>query len=93
MFVYGPPLLLEGSVGAIGLALASGIVGVTALAAAGVGFGRRILVPWERVLLVFGALALVLPGWQSDLAGLVAVVIGFRGVEAVPDTPDGPATA
>jgi TRAP transporter 4TM/12TM fusion protein len=93
MFVYGPPLLLEGSVGAIVLALVSGIAGVTALAAAGMGFGRRILVPWERVLLAVGALALVLPGWQTDVAGLFALIVGFRSAEVGSDMPEGPSPA
>ena len=84
MFVYGPPLLLEGSVAEIALSLVSGMAGVTALAAAGMGFGRRLLVPWERVVLVAGALALVLPGLGTDLVGLLTLGVGFRGGEQVP---------
>lgn len=79
MFVYGPALLLDGTVGEIALAVVSGVAGVTALAAAGVGFARRLLVPWERVVLGIAALALVLPGFGSDLVGLVALWVGFRG--------------
>ena len=85
MFVYGPPLLLEGSVGEIALSLVSGIAGVTALAAAGMGFGRRLLAPWERVVLGAGAVALVLPGLGTDLVGLLALAVGFRGGERVPE--------
>ena len=86
MFVYGPPLLLDGTVAEIALALVSGIAGVTALAAGGVGYGRRLLAPWERVVLGFAAVALVLPGLGSDLMGLVALGVGFRGSE--PTTPE-----
>jgi TRAP-type uncharacterized transport system fused permease subunit len=85
MFVYGPPLLLEGSVGEIALSLVSGIAGVTALAAAGMGFARRLLAPWERVVLGVGAMALVLPGLGTDLVGLVALAVGFRGGEEAPE--------
>ncbi len=79
MFVYGPALILDGTPVEIALTLVTGIAGVTALAAAGMGFGRRLLVPWERVVLGIGALALVLPGPITDSLGLVALAVGFRG--------------
>jgi len=47
------------------------------------GFGRRLLVPWERIVLLMGALALVLPGLGTDLVGLLAFAVGFRGSEQV----------
>jgi TRAP transporter 4TM/12TM fusion protein len=81
MFVYGPPLLLDGTAGEIALSLVTGVVGVTALAAAGMGFARRVLSPWERVVLGVAALALVLPGLASDVVGLGCVAVGFRGAD------------
>jgi TRAP transporter 4TM/12TM fusion protein len=81
MFVYGPPLLLVGTIPEITLAFVSAIVGVTALAAAGMGFARRPIVWWERVILVVAALALVLPGLATDGAGLVGVVVVFSRAE------------
>lgn len=73
MFVYGPPLLLEGSVGEIALAVCSGVLGVTALAAAGIGYLRRDLRVWERLLLATAAAVLVHPGLATDLIGLAIV--------------------
>ena len=81
MFVYGPPLLLVGTIPEITLAFVSAIVGVTVLAAAGMGFARRPIAWWERVILFFAALALVLPGLATDGAGLVGVVVVFSRAE------------
>jgi TRAP transporter 4TM/12TM fusion protein len=81
MFVYGPPLLLVGTIPEITLAFVSAIVGVTALAAAGMGFARRPIAWWERAILFVAALALVLPGLATDGAGLVGVVVVFSRAE------------
>jgi TRAP transporter 4TM/12TM fusion protein len=70
LFIYGPPLLLDGSIGEIALATGTAMAGVTALAAATMGFGRRELVAWERVALGAGALCLVFPGLVSDVVGI-----------------------
>jgi hypothetical protein len=48
MFVYVPELLLDGTWWGIALAFGTATAGVTALASAGVGFGRRLLTPLER---------------------------------------------
>jgi len=74
MFVYGPPLLLEGSPSEIALALLTALAGVTALAAASIGYGRRVLAVWERVLLAAAAIALIFPGLVTDGLGLVVLV-------------------
>ncbi|MGW8267312.1 MAG: TRAP transporter permease [Longimicrobiales bacterium] len=79
MFVYAPPLLLQGSVLEIGLVAGTGIGGVTALAAAAMGFLRRNLLVWERLALLSAAVALIFPGLASDGYGLlILVVIFFR---------------
>jgi TRAP transporter 4TM/12TM fusion protein len=78
-FVYAPPLLLQGSVLEISLVAGTGIAGVTALAAAAMGFLRRNLAAWERLLLLTAAFALIFPGLASDGYGLlILVVIFFR---------------
>ena len=77
MFVYAPPLLLQGSVSEIVLVSGTGIAGVTALAAAAMGFLRRNLLLWERALLLTGALALIFPGLASDGYGLVVLLVIF----------------
>ena len=45
------------------------------------GYGRRVLRIWERAVLGIGALALIFPGLWTDLVGLTALVVGFRGGE------------
>jgi len=73
MFIYGPPLLLDGSVGQIAGVSLTAALGVTLLAAATMGYLRRPLAPWERVVLGGGALGLVTPGLVTDLTGLLAL--------------------
>ena len=61
----------------IALATTTALIGVIALAAAGVGYARKRLVGWERVLALVGAILLVYPGLLTDGAGLAAVMIVF----------------
>ena len=81
MFVYGPELLMIGSPLNIGLATATAIVGVISLAAGGVGFARKRLAGWERLLALAAALLLVYPGLLTDGAGLAAVTVVFLRAE------------
>ena len=55
MFVYGPELLMVGSPLGIVVAATSATIGVIALAAAGVGYGRARLLPWERAVALLAA--------------------------------------
>jgi TRAP transporter 4TM/12TM fusion protein len=73
MFVYGPALLLDGSVTEVALVVLTATAGVTALAAASMGYLRQDLRPWERLVLGAGALALVFPGLMTDTFGLAAL--------------------
>ena len=77
MFVYAPALLLEGSLLEISLVTGTGIAGVTALAAAAMGFLRQRLAGWERVLLLGAAFALIFPGLISDGFGLTLLLVVF----------------
>jgi TRAP transporter 4TM/12TM fusion protein len=80
MFIYGPPLLLEGSVIEILAVSLTAALGVTALASAAMGYGRRHLAPWERLVLGVGALCLVVPGLVTDGVGILALgVVFLRG--------------
>ena len=81
MFVYGPELLMVGSPTGIGLATLTAVIGVTALAAAAVGYARRPLAAWERAVAFAAALALVFPGLLTDGAGLLAVGVVFWRAE------------
>jgi len=77
MFVYGPPLLLMGSVGEIILVVGTAVGGVTALAASTMGYLRRKLAVWERALLGVGAIALIFPDLTSDAFGLLVLLLIF----------------
>ena len=84
MFVYGPELLMVGDPLHILLATATAMIGVTALAAGGVGFARAKLSAWERALALLAAFLLVYPGLLSDAAGLVGVALVFFRTESSP---------
>jgi TRAP-type uncharacterized transport system fused permease subunit len=87
MFVYGPPLLLVGGAGEIVLVTVTALAGVTALAAAAMGFLRRRLAGWERALLGAAAVALIFPGPVSDGFGVVVLVVMF--IRSGSETGDG----
>lgn len=70
MFVYGPALLLIASPIDVMVATLTAMAGVTALAAAVIGFARRSLGLWERMLLGVAAVVLILPGVASDVVGI-----------------------
>ena len=75
MFVYGPPLLLDGSFMAIIGSFATAAIGVAALAGALIGFVRAPLRLWERGLLAAAAVCLLASGIRTDVVGIV--VLGF----------------
>src|SRR5437867_4772735 len=69
-FAYDPALLLiGGSVLHIALRTAAATLGIVMLGAGLIGYFRAPTRPWERALLLAGALLLILPGVWSDLAG------------------------
>ena len=77
MFVYGPELLLIGNPVEIMLAFVTGLLGVIALASAGMGYARRPLRVWERVIALGAALFLVYPGLPTDAFGLLLLAFVF----------------
>jgi len=77
MFVYGPALLLVGDPLEILLVVGTAVAGVTALAAATMGFMRRVLPAWARLVLGGGAMALIFPGLMSDGFGLAVILLIF----------------
>ena len=81
MFVYGPELLLVGAPFDIAIAVLTALAGVTALAAAAVGYARTRLKWWERALGLAAALLLVYPDLLTDGAGLIALGVVFLRAE------------
>ena len=74
MFVYNRALLLEGQWNELLLVTVTSILGVLALAIAVEGWLKRQLVWWQRIAAFVAALLLIVPGWTTDLGGLVLMV-------------------
>lgn len=76
-FVYDPFLLLDGAPIAIAATAVTAGIGTAALAAASVGFiGTS--VPWPgRCILGAAGVALLAPGWASDLVGIAVFAAAF----------------
>ncbi|MBI5551851.1 MAG: TRAP transporter permease [Desulfobacterales bacterium] len=78
MFIYGPAILLEGSAWEIGLAVITGLLGTLALAAAAQGWLLQRLSWPQRGVMLLAALALIKPGWITDLIGFgILLTIGL----------------
>ncbi|MDI7247540.1 MAG: TRAP transporter permease [Bacillota bacterium] len=71
MFVYGPPLLLQGKLAEIMLSVPTALIGGFFLATGAAGWWGRPLSPAVRLLLGGAALLLIKPGLGTDIAGLV----------------------
>lgn len=75
MFIYGPPLIMVGTIIEIIQASVTALIGVAFLAASIQGFFLTRLVPVERIFLFGAALLLIKPGWMTDLTGIVIGMI------------------
>ena len=75
VFAYSPSLLFVdvGGVFDVVLICASALLGIYGVAAGLNGFVGKTINPLFRVLLIIGGLTLIIPGWQTDLIGLVIV--------------------
>ncbi|MYH50345.1 MAG: TRAP transporter large permease subunit [Gammaproteobacteria bacterium] len=69
LFVYAPPLLLEGSLFEILLTSGTGALGISAMAGAAIGYIRRPLAVWERAAVVVAGAALFGPSQMLDVVG------------------------
>ena len=77
MFFFGPALMMNGTVLDMTIAIASGLVGVFAIASSVVGFMRNPLPVWGRCLLAAAGIALLHQGLVSDGIGLALVAALF----------------
>ena len=75
MFVYGPSLLMQGSLPEIIWTIIVSIMGVYAVAASVVGYMKINLNPLFRVLLLISGVLLIMEGLITDLIGL-AILAG-----------------
>ena len=75
-FAYDPALLLvDASVPHIALRAAAATLGIVMLGAGLIGYLRAPTRPWQRVLLLAGAVLLIFPGVAGDLAGLACFAV------------------
>ena len=74
MFVMGPELLFVGTWWQIATATVSGLVAAVILAAGIRGYFLAPCAWWERLVLLAAAIALMVPGWISDVGGLGAIL-------------------
>ena len=89
-FAYDPALMMLGAGPArVVLRTAAATLGIVMLGAGVIGYLRRPARPWERGLLLLGAVLLIFPGWVSDVLGgacLVVVLVSQR-VAKLPAPP------
>jgi TRAP transporter 4TM/12TM fusion protein len=71
LFAYHPSLLLQGNIIEVIHAVITAIIGISLVAIGIEGFLFRKLNWVKRVLLILGGLGCMIPGWRSDLIGLV----------------------
>jgi TRAP-type uncharacterized transport system fused permease subunit len=74
MFVYGPSLLLIGSIDTIITTVIASSIGVVALSAGLMGWFLKEATYLERAILVAGALLLIKPGLYTDAIGLALLI-------------------
>ncbi|WP_337995696.1 TRAP transporter permease [Oleispirillum naphthae] len=75
VFIYSPTLLLTNVTnwGSFALTLASGMIGIATLSIGLEGFLKVELRAYERAALVAAALAMIKPGFYTDVAGLMGL--------------------
>jgi TRAP transporter 4TM/12TM fusion protein len=90
-FVYNPALLFEGSFTEILRAVATGSIGVIALAASMEGYFLRTGSWFERLLFLTAALLLIDPGFVTDMIGVALLAFGLllQKVRPIPTTVAG----
>ena len=94
MFVFSPSLLMIGSWPRVVLAIVTALLGVTCLAGSLHKYYLTHMAHWERVVLFAAALALIKPGWLTDIVGLslFAIVLANQWRKSRSET-SGPVTA
>mgnify|MGYP001693778733 CR=1 FL=1 len=76
IYTYNPILVLVNfEFFPFALAVVTALIGVFLLGMATIGFFRAPISPALRILALAGALGLMVPGWKSDLAGLLVLVL------------------
>lgn len=76
IYVYNPMLVLvDFKPWPFTLAIITAILGVFLLGMSTIGFYKTKMAWWLRIIALGGALGLLIPGWQSDMLGLIILII------------------
>ena len=79
MFVYGPGMLLEGSIFNILYSILCSLIGIALLAVASEGYAYfigNLNVP-QRFIISAASICIMLPGFMTDAVGIAAAVVAF----------------
>lgn len=88
MFVYGPQLLLIGTLPEVTLGVVTAIIGIIGIGAAAEGWIMKQVTIIERVVLIIGSLCMVHPNIYTDLLGIALLVaVYFKQVYDVKKNP------
>ena len=77
VFIFNRALIMVGTVGQILLAVTTASIGAVAMGAATMGYLTRKLTVFTRILFLFAAFILIIPGIRTDLAGFGLIIIGL----------------
>ena len=78
IFVYNNSLLMMGSFWRIVYSIFTSIIGVICLGGGVIGYTRRKLNFIERIFIFIAAVALIKPGYITDIIGIAIAIILFR---------------
>jgi TRAP transporter 4TM/12TM fusion protein len=82
-FVYGPALVLNGTLFEIVIAFLTAALGIFALSVGLQRYFTRTLKLWESAVFLAGSVVLIVPGYVSDLVGAVILAIMMIFVEFI----------
>lgn len=79
IFAYSPEMLFIGVEHWYDVALicATAVVGIVGVSAGMEGYMYVKCPWWQRIMLLAGGLLCIIPGWQTDLAGFMLIVVAF----------------
>ncbi len=91
IFCYNPGILMINATWyEVVFYVTTAAVGIMSLSFANVGYWLRNLYIWERAILAFGAIALIIPGVMTDVAGAVALISVYVLQKFMPHDPKNP---
>lgn len=75
VLIFKPAILLIGSSSEIIIAIATSLIGALFLAVGVEGYFLRAVTWWQRILFFAGGICMFIPGWMTDVAGIVMAIL------------------